>query len=165
MHFEHYKFNEHFPNNQTFCSKNGVCSRILNKYNALNKKYAFSKILQSFKMDNLLMIVGESWCHCIGFRPLSWCHRDGSLTSWLLRSYSLQYYSFNCRKMGFGFLMCWQVRYCGAQSWRNRAWIRKSWVKRREFKKKVLTLPTILKINNGLNGYHWNWWTGIDRNM
>ena len=49
MHFEHYKFNEHFANNQTFCSKNGVCSRILNKYNALNKKYAFSKILQSFK--------------------------------------------------------------------------------------------------------------------
>ena len=27
----------------------------------------------------------------------------------------------------------------------------------REFKKKVLTLPTILKITNGLNGYHRNW--------
>ena len=26
-------------------------------------------------------------------------------------------------------------------------------LKGREFKKKVLTLPTILKINNGLNGY------------
>ena len=38
-------------------------------------------------------------------------------------------------------------------SWRNRAWIRKSWAKGREFKKKVLSLPTILKINNGLNGY------------
>ena len=82
-----------------------------------------------------------------------WCHRDGSLTSWLLRSYSLQYYSFNCRKMGLGGLMWWQVRCCGGLSWRNRAWIRKSWAKRREFKKKVLTLPTILKINNGLNGY------------
>ena len=36
------------------------CCGIKDKYNALNKKYAFSKILQSFKMDNLLMIVGES---------------------------------------------------------------------------------------------------------
>ena len=68
-------------------------------------------------------------------------------------SYSLQYYSFLAGKMGFGSLMWWEARYCGSLSWRNRAWIRKSWVKRREFKKKVLTLPTILKINNGLNEY------------
>ena len=71
----------------------------------------------------------------------------------LFNSYSLQYYSFWKEKMGLGGLMWWQVRCCGALSWRNRAWIRKSWAKRREFKKKVLSLPTILKINNGLNGY------------
>ena len=80
------------------------------------------------------------------------CHRDMSLTSWLLRSYSLQYYSFNCRKMGLGGLMWWQVRCCGALSWRNRAWIRKSWVKRREFQKSI-NFASILKIINGLNGY------------
>ena len=68
-------------------------------------------------------------------------------------SYSLQYYSFWKGKMDFGFLMWWQVRCCGGLSWRNRAWIRKIWAKRWEFKKKVLSLPTILKINNGLNGY------------
>lgn len=31
-----------FQATKLFCSKNGVCSRILNKYNALNNKYAFS---------------------------------------------------------------------------------------------------------------------------
>ena len=26
-----------------------------------------------------------------------------------------------------------------------------------EIKKKILTLPTIMRITNGLNGYHRNW--------
>jgi len=60
MHFERCKLNEHFPNNQTICSKNGDCSRILNKYGALNKKYAFSEILLTFKLDHLTMMVGKS---------------------------------------------------------------------------------------------------------
>ena len=30
-------------------------------------------------------------------------------------SYSLQYYSFNCRKMGFGSLMWWEVRCRGGR--------------------------------------------------
>ena len=48
--------------------------------------------------------------------PLISCHRDRVIDIMTYNSYSLQYYSFWKGKMGFEFLVWWQVRYCSGLS-------------------------------------------------
>ena len=87
-----------------------------------------------------------------------------SLTSWLLRSYSLQYYSFNCRKMGLGGLMWWQVR-CRVGRLDGIGRESERFELKGESFRKVLTLPRYWRSSTDWTDMLRNWWTGIGRNM
>ena len=79
-------------------------------------------------------------------------------------SYSLQYYSVWKGKMGFGFLMCWQVR-CRVGRLDGIGRESERFELKGESFRKVLTLPRYWRSSTDWTDMLRNWWTGIGRNM